>query len=389
MARTIKVFVVCSGLGRIARGYESFAAQTFKALSDRPEVSVRLFGTGGSADFGGTELRCVFRASRLARVLGGWVGRDSYFAEQATFVATLLPHLLWHRPDVILCSDRSILDLLWYLRRVMPLGYRLLASNGGPLGPPFFRVDFVQHIVEETYQRYADRTRWLERQALVPYAFDIDRDNAPADAATIATLRDRLGLPAAAVIILVAGAVNRSQKRVDYVVSEVAAAMRLLPNRPLFLLMLGQQDAETPQIQELAGRELGANAFAIRTVHPGEVAQYYAASDVFTLGSLVEGFGRVLIEACAAGLPCLVNDHHNFRYMLGDSGAYADFSSPGALARLLTEVLVSDHQGRTARHLQAYQRFSWDVLLPQYVEMIGRCASLPPVPASQASGWPN
>ncbi len=162
----------------------------------------------------------------------------------------------------------------------------------------------------------------------------------------------------------------------DYVIREVAS----LPEPRPFLVMLGQKDEETPEICDLATAQLSSTGYAVRTVPRAEVDRYYQAADVFVLASLHEGFGRVYVEALSWGLPCLVHDSALTRDLLGEHGLRADFTQPGALTALLASALSSgnDPAARRRRHSDAFNRFDWQKLRPQYLAMLQRCAALPP-----------
>src|SRR5262249_50983337 len=150
-----------------------------------------------------------------------------------------------------------------------------------------------------------------------------------------------------------------------------------LPLRRPYLLILGQTDAESPDVVRLANKLLGADGFRVETVAPGEVGDYYTASDVFVLASTREGFGMVLVEAMSYGLPCLAHDYGITRYVLGEDGYFADFTAPGRLTRLIEQVLREDSsvKAQSKRHQAVFERFAWDQLRPLYIEMIHRCAS--------------
>ena len=168
------------------------------------------------------------------------------------------------------------------------------------------------------------------------------------------------------------GAVNKWHKRMDYVVREVAA----LPEPRPYLVLLGQQDEETPDVRALAEDLLGTDNYQIRTVPYRDVAKYYQAADVFVLASLAEGFGRVFLEALSWGLPCLAHDCDIARYVLGASGLRADFEQPGSLMGLLREALSEGDAPSAWRRRDAFQRFIWQQLGPEYVAMIQKCAAL-------------
>ncbi len=375
MERT-KIFLPCSGLGRIRRGYESFTQECFEALLDEPRLDLHLFKGGGSLGGNETVLWSLPRASAPARWLGRLLRRDAYFVEQLTFFLGLRRHLAAGQPDVVYFSDGNLGNLLWRWRRKHGQRYRLILSNGGPLSPPFPRWDMVQQVSAVYYDDAKRAGQPDDRQVLLPYGFAIPKKLAVVEPTANAALRARLGLPTDRPVLLSVGAVNASHKRMDYLVRELAA----LPAPRPYLLMLGQSEDETASILALAEQSLGHGNFAIRSVRLEEMEQYYQASDLFTLASLQEGFGRVFIEALAHGLPCLAHDYAVAREVLAEKGFYGNFREPGALAGLVLNALAlgSAEAARHARHRRAYERFSWDMLGGQYVAMLRQCAAMEP-----------
>jgi glycosyltransferase involved in cell wall biosynthesis len=379
MATKITIFIPCSGLGRIRRGYESFTQECFDALRGSPGLDLRLFKGGGVAGDNQTVLWNLPRDTLLACCLGKLMRRTPYFIEQFTFFLSLRRSLAAARPDVVYFSDGNLGNLLWRWRRLHGHRYRLLFSNGGPLSPPFPRWDFVQQVSTVYYDDAKKAGQPDARQVLLPYGFAIPAQLPARDPAAVVALRARLGLPAARAIVLSVGAVNGSHKRMDYLIRELA----MLPAPRPFLLMLGQRDSETAGVAALSDELLGAANHQIRSVRHEEMGDYYQASDVFALASLHEGFGRVLVEAMAQGLPCLTHDYAVAREVLGKFGHFADFTQPGRLASLLQARLNSgsSDDGREARHRHAYDNYSWETLQPQYVDMLRQCASLAPLSA--------
>ncbi len=121
--------------------------------------------------------------------------------------------------------------------------------------------------------------------------------------------------------------------------------------------------------------EVGAENFTARSVLHEQVAHYYMASDIFTLASLQEGFGRVFLEALIYGMPVIAHNHPVMRFVLGDYCMLADLSKPGGLAAMLALTLRTSNSPETARPRResVRDRFSWPVLAPQYREMFYDC----------------
>ena len=239
--------------------------------------------------------------------------------------------------------------------------------------PPYPRWDWVQQVSQTIADAAVKAGQRADRQSLVFYGFHMTPYAAQSREA-VAAKRTELGLPLDRNIVLSVGAVNSSQKRMDYVVQEVA---KMAQPRP-FLLLAGQQDEGTLEIVELASKMLGNDGFLITTVAHDRIHDYYQSADAFVLASLHEGFGRVFVEAMSHGLPCMAHDYEHVHSLLGKTGFYADFQQPGELTKLLCETLFqsSANQGenRRLRHRSVYERFSWDHLVSDYITMIHQCA---------------
>ncbi|MBW4643780.1 MAG: glycosyltransferase family 4 protein [Goleter apudmare HA4340-LM2] len=366
----VKVFLVCSGLGNTNRGYESFTQECFDTLSQDSKLDITLFKGAGKAAQKQIALWNLKRDSWAAIYLGQLIGKDAYYVEQLTFTLSLLPHIYQQQPDVIYFSDGIVGNILWHWRKRTGLGYKLLFSNGGPLAPPFHRWDHVQQVAPVHLQTAVNAGEALEKQSLVPYGIKLDAQLEILSAAEKASLRRKLGLPENLAIVLSVAAINKSHKRMDYLIREIAQ----LPKRRPYLLMLGQMDAESSEIIELGNQLLEPNQIQIKTVTAHQVADYYRVADVFVLPSLSEGLPRVLLEAMSYGLPCLAHDYEVTRFVLKDEGYLANFQIPGNLANLIQLCLKqTDNSSKYRRHQLVYKNFSWSQLLSTYVDMIHRC----------------
>ncbi len=86
------------------------------------------------------------------------------------------------------------------------------------------------------------------------------------------------------------------------------------------------------------------------------------SSGIFVMPSLQEGFGLVMLEAMACGLPVVAFDLPVFREYLGpDNGLFAPKGDTAALSRAILSLLNDPPRAqRIGRHnLSFVQRFSW------------------------------
>jgi glycosyltransferase involved in cell wall biosynthesis len=361
-----RVLLACSGLEHAHRGYESFARECFDTLRGDPRLDLWLIKGSGPDGDRERAVPSLKRDHPLARALGRVRGNELK-VEQFAFGFSLLPEIGRSRPDVIYFSEWYTGVALDMLRRVNRQEYALVLSNGSMAPEGFEHFDRVhQHTapaLEFVLARGADPARHI----LLPVAFHVPEAVPSADERL--ALRDGLGLPRDRPIVTSVAALNRHHKRLDYAIEEMA---RLPEQRRPFLLLVGHPEAETEGLRALGRDLLGDDGHSFRTVTRSEVDSLVRASDFFVLASLAEGLPRGLVEGMAHGLPCLAHDYPVAHYALGEHGLLADFTQPGALAGLLDAHLDDAHDPVRAeeRRRSVYERFSWDRLAPEYVDML-------------------
>lgn len=366
------VLIACPGLDHAGRGFETLARESFEALRAQGGIDVRLVKGSGARAPGELVARAPRRDGAFARRVASALRRGAYGpyeVEQAGFLAGLLPLVTSLRPDSVFLSDLLTSRALAAWRRLTRADFGLVVSNGGPWPPARLRhADHVQELTPAALERALADGASPERHVMLPLGVAMAPRFEPATAIERARLRASLELPAERRIVLSVGALTFSDKRLDYLIEEFAA----LPEPRPLLVLLGAQEPEAHAVRALAARLLGPDGYVIRTVSSDKVGAYYRAADQFALASLVESFGRVMVEALSHGLPCVAHDGPVQRYVLGPHGRLGDLRERGELTRLLAAGVAPGAAPEAAaeRYRHARERFGWGVLAPRYAELL-------------------
>ena len=146
-------------------------------------------------------------------------------------------------------------------------------------------------------------------------------------------------------------------------------ALALLRQRvPARLFILGRGEREAAIRERIAARGL-ERAVVLCGFQPNPW-KFIARADVFLLTSRYEGFGNVLIEAMACGVPVVATASPGTRDIVTDEGdgLLVDAHTPEAVAAALERVLVDrDLRARMSEHARrSAERFALDVVGREY-----------------------
>ena len=130
----------------------------------------------------------------------------------------------------------------------------------------------------------------------------IDGQRFHPDAYLRAAVREELNISAEQTVVLYLGRLNRDKGILDLAVAFADIASR---RGDVVLLLVGaEEDVTFAQVQEICAAQRGQLRRVSFTPCP---ERYMAAADIFCLPSYREGFGQVIIEAAAAGLPTVAS----------------------------------------------------------------------------------
>ena len=208
------------------------------------------------------------------------------------------------------------------------------------------RTDVLITITEEDYRRA--RRFPAGRVEYIP-GIGVDRSRfRRVDPARAAQLRDALGIPRDARVILTVGELIPRKNH--------GIVVRALPELPDAWYVLCGSGPMAETYGRLAG-DLGVADRFIMTGYRTDVESFYAMADVFVLPSLQEGLPVVLMEAMAAGLVCVASRNRGTDDLLGDSRLLFDARDLKALLEKLRLALSADCRDEISRNAARLERF--------------------------------
>lgn len=283
--------------------------------------------------------------------------------ENCLFFFVLLIRIAFKPVDVVFTPDHILADLLHRFQNFIPRRPSIIFSNGAPFENDFCkRFKYVhQKSKEHFHPEEAPNTLMFLigngfNTALYQKPSDFDQDK----------VRRNYNLPSDKTIILCLAALNTEHKRVDWIIDEIAK----LDGR-FHLVLCGQEGPDTPELKRHA-EESDAECTFMK-VPMTEIPQLLWASDIMVLGSLSEGFPRVIAEAMASETPILVHPHENARWILGEeSRCFADMTKFGALAAKINQWTQGGEptpQSVASNGEKIRREFTRATVSPQYLAM--------------------
>ena len=107
-------------------------------------------------------------------------------------------------------------------------------------------------------------------------------------------------------------------------------------------------------------------------LHPftNDIQSYYSQAQVYVLSSRWEGFGLVLVEAMAHGLPVISSDLPTSQEIMGDFALYFKNGHVEELAQRLYESTTLDWQAKSAEALTIAHQFDISRIISQWESIL-------------------
>ena len=395
----MRIAIASSGLGHVARGIESWAADLGAALHERGADVLLCKGAGEATKTYERVVPCWTRegaqARRLARILPrrlSWrLGLGSHYGiEQTTFAWRLLRLLRRERVDVLHVQDPQVALLLQRAHETGLSPARVVLAHGTEEPLEFLRkISYLQHLAPWHAEEARAAGVWREKWTTIPNFIDVEhfRPRGPGEPSAI---REELGIPADATVALTAAAIKRHHKRIEYLLAEFAQTLATPAGQNAWLIVAGGWEQETDELIQEGTRLCGDRVRFLVRFPRGRMGELYRSADLFVMTSLKEMMPIALIEACASGLPCLVHRHPVMEWMIGPGGEARDLGVPGGLAAALGQWLPDGERrrqaGRAARE-HCVTHFSRERVVQQILDyykwvLEGQAATASPAPAT-------
>jgi glycosyltransferase involved in cell wall biosynthesis len=149
----------------------------------------------------------------------------------------------------------------------------------------------------------------------------------------------------------------------------IRAFRRMLSTRDARLLILG-----TGELFEATAAVARSEGVADKVLMPGETIDptpFYRSADLFTLSSDYEGFGNVIVEALASGLPVVSTNCRSGPSEILENGRYGRLVPVGdaeSLAQAMACALAAQHDREALKRRAA--DFAPDLIVDEYLKLL-------------------
>jgi glycosyltransferase involved in cell wall biosynthesis len=258
------------------------------------------------------------------------------------------------RVNLVICGHLHLLSAAWMFARMHDIRLALIIHGIEAWTPTKHKianqlaskVDSLISVSRVSAERFASWSGFsADRAFVLPNCVDLDRFKAqPRDPLLV----KRYGL--AGPIIMTTGRLESRERYKGF--DEVIMAMpRLLARFPTVKYLIVGDGSDRRRLESIVKRT-GISAHVIFTgkIPESEKVAHYNLANAYVMPSAGEGFGIVLIEAAACGVPVIGSRADGSREALlgGRLGRLIDPRDPEALVQAVTEVLEAPAEGRNS-----------------------------------------
>lgn len=146
-------------------------------------------------------------------------------------------------------------------------------------------------------------------------------------------------------------------------------------NSQIKFLLVGEGISREKIKEQIKKAKLWNKIILTGQVKDEELVSYYRACDLFVLPTLEEGFGIVLLEAMACGLPVISTTVGAVPEVVGNCGILIPPHHPKILAEKILEIMHNKtlREELIAKGLERVKEYDWDALIVKYEKAYVSC----------------
>jgi phosphatidylinositol alpha-1,6-mannosyltransferase len=279
------------------------------------------------------------------------------------FLSRLTVHALWNsRIDLVICGHIHLLPAAWLVTRLR--GARLiLIIHGLEAWTPSHkylakwfarRVDAFIAVSKYSAERF---TKWsgvsMNRAFILPNCVDLQKFRPQGRDPTLIARHD---LKSSKVILTVGRLVSEDRyKGFDPVIEVMPELIRRFGN--LKYMIVGDGPDRQRLEAKVDGLGLANHVIFAGYVPESEKPAYYNLADVYAMPSRGEGFGIVLLEAAACGVPIVGSQVDGSREALLD-GKLGQLVDPGDRSQLIQTITKTLEDGSSRLRSELIENFA-------------------------------
>lgn len=279
------------------------------------------------------------------------------------------------RPDVVHANmvHANIFTRLVRLFTKMPLLISTAHSNneGGAARMWAYRLtDCLSDINTNVSDGALDcfvQNKWFSKKKSLSVYNGINLDKFRPDAEKGWTIREKYGISSTDFLFLFVGRLI-DLKDIPNLIRSFELVGQRLENAKL--LIVGDGDMREPM--EKMASESAVSSRIIFVGKQTETWNYYNAADCFVLSSEYEGFGMVLVEAMACGLPVVATNAGGCLEVVGDKRYVAEPKDSAQLSEIMLSVATMDAEALArlkGSNLERSSHFSLQTILDKWEDI--------------------
>jgi len=368
--RPLKVAMACPGVGLVQRGFERMFDDLFHLLKN--DLDLTLYKGGGTVSAKEKNLIFISRNGWFLKYfpLHKLFRRTTQHVECLTFAISLLIATRGKGYEIIHCIDPPLARILYKLRKIFHLNFRLLYTEATAMPPGHYPpADHTQQISQITHQNAVENGIPENYMTVIPLGIYPENFTVTASKSE---LRKKYNIADDTFVVLCLAAINKYHKRIDYLIDEFKSI-----NGDAILWIDGSLDQGDPELIQYAKNTLGKRC-RITHLPSNQVGELFAVADLMIHTALFEAFGLALIEAASTGIPVITHNSAHFQWLLNNKPCTINMSIAGKLSEKINELMVNQEQLEALGDQEhTLKKYNWEVLKKDYLNMYVKTATLP------------